>query len=423
LSTILDLYIGGDTAKTKFLKPAIWRRSTEFLRRVADGYLDGDGALDKENDRWRLGFCANDKLTESLRTLGARTGARVHLKPSKSRDQTGKRHPIRRGEWRWQTTDRSLPPGELLGIERRPDAEEYFHITIDDPAGIWTLASGLQTYNSKCNPNYGISIYPESIQAEARRAQVMASAQGTFLTKHCNVWISADSAWLPAGAWEKCADRELDIEDFTGQPCYLGIDLALRSDIAALMTVFPPHGEREYWAVFGRYFLPEQTVNRSENQHYQGWEATGRLTATPGAITDFDFIIAAIADHAERFQIIEITIDPYDAGPLIATLEREGLPKPIEVRQSAANMSPAMIELEGIVIGGTIRHDGDPVLAWMFANVNCRRSSDDLLFPKKAGEEKKIDGVTATLMCIHRALKAPAIAEGRGAWVISMEDE
>lgn len=270
----------------------------------------------------------------------------------------------------------------------------------------------------KCNPNYNISVFDSSIRPEAKRAQVMPSAQPAFLTKHCNIWVNAPSAWMPVGAWERCEDRTLYVEDFAREACYVGIDLAIRSDIAALMLAFPPVGMRDYWAVFGKFYLPEDTVNRSENTHYQGWEAAGRLVATEGNVTDFHAILGDLEDICSRFPVLEIAIDPYASGPLIVDIERAGLPKPVEVRQSAANLSPAMLEMEGLILSRRMRHDGDPVLAWMASNVKVVRSGD-LMKPAKPAEDKKIDGIVALLMCVHRHMKsAPVISAG--AW--TMED-
>jgi phage terminase large subunit-like protein len=298
--------------------------------------------------------------------------------------------------------------------------DSYFGIiyTVDDGDDPWDE----ETW-AKANPNWGISIYPETIRSEAKRAQHMPSAQNAFFNKHLNIWTNADIAWLPAGSWDKCLDPKLDMEDFERQPCYLGLDLARRSDITAMMIVFPPAAGREWWAVFGRYYLPEQTVSRAENSHYQGWETMGRLVSTPGNVTDFDYIIANLADIAARFDVQEIVFDPFDAGPAVNAIQKEGIKKPIvDVKQSAANMSPAMVELEGLVLSKKIRHDGDPILAWMMANVRCRRTAGDLMQPDKENDSKKIDGVTATLMCIHRALRRDRPAAAR-VQILSMEDD
>ncbi len=98
----------------------------------------------------------------------------------------------------------------------------------------------------------------------------------------------------------------------------------------------------------------------------------------------------------------------------------DGLPKPVEVRQTAPNMSPAMVEMEGLVLSGKIRHDGDPVLGWMMANVKVGRSGD-LLKPMKESGEKQIDGVVALLVCIHRAMKHGGVKpdyENRALWMV-----
>lgn len=277
-------------------------------------------------------------------------------------------------------------------LNRTVQDDSYFGIiyTRDDDDDPWAESTW-----QKCNPNWGVSIYPESLRTEGKRAQVMPAAQNAFLTKHLNIWTQAATAWLPGGAWDKCADPALDIEDFVHERCYIGIDLALRSDIAAIVMAFPPAKGRDYWAVFGRYYLPEDTINRSENSHYQGWESVGQLTGTPGAVTDFDYLLDTLADIAARFSVIEIALDPFDAGPLVVQIEKRGLPKPVEVRQTAPNLSPAMMEMEGLVLGRKIRHDGDPVLAWMASNVKCVHAGD-LIKPIKESEEKRL---TASSRC------------------------
>jgi phage terminase large subunit-like protein len=303
-------------------------------------------------------------------------------------------------------------------LSKRAEDDAYFGIiyTTDDGDDPWA-----ETTWTKANPNYGVSVRPEGLKLDAKRAMQMPSEQASFLTKHLNVWINAAMMWLPAGAWDKCGDGALDIEDFAGEACYLGIDLALRSDMAALVVAFPPTEARPHWVVFGFYYLPEETVSRAENAHYQAWETMGRLTTTPGNVTDFDYILNALADLCTRFGVREIALDPFDAGPLLVNIEKAGLPKPVEVRQTAPNMHPAMVELEGLVLSKKIRHDANPILSWMFSNVKVEKSGD-LMKPTKDGDEKKIDGVVCLLMCLNRWMKQQPGEkpdyENRGLWAI-----
>ena len=294
--------------------------------------------------------------------------------------------------------------------------DSYFGIiyTIDEGDDPWAEESW-----RKANPNYGVSIYPENLKPLAARAQTMPSAQTAFFTKHLNIWVNADQAWLPSGAWMRCADHELALEDFEGQVCYIGIDLALRSDIAAVVLLFPPTDERNFYACFGRYYLPQEVIERSENSHYQGWVSEGQLIETEGAVTDWDYILDSFDDFSGRFDIREFASDPWKNAPLVNAMEKRGITVPIvNVRQSPSMTTPAMLEMEGLVLEKRIRHNGDPVLAWMVSNVVAHRLGQQGMQPQKRSPELKIDGVTALLIALDRAMKNSTYT-GQVVWGLS----
>jgi len=292
-------------------------------------------------------------------------------------------------------------------LTRDIEDETYFGI-------IYTIDDGDDPFDEnawlKANPNLGVSKYPEALRAEAARAQVMPSAQTAFFTKHLNIWVNADVAWLPAGAWDRLTDPQLALENYEGQPCYIGIDLAVRSDIAAMVLLFPPYGAHQKWAVFAKYYLPAETVLRDENAHYQGWERAGRLTVAGEAMTDFDFIIEDLQQWGARFEVREIASDPWRNVPFKMYLQKAGVTVNIvDVRQNTATMSPSMKELEGMILDQKITHDGDPVLSWMISNVVAHRDEKDNLYPQKDTQDKKIDGVLALLMALDRAMRGAAV--------------
>jgi phage terminase large subunit-like protein len=90
----------------------------------------------------------------------------------------------------------------------------------------------------KANPNYGISVIPDDIARLAKKAEKLPSAQNNFLTKRLNVWVNANEAWMNMREWDKCADPTLNIEDFKGEHCFVGVDLASKIDIAVMMFLF-----------------------------------------------------------------------------------------------------------------------------------------------------------------------------------------
>ena len=274
---------------------------------------------------------------------------------------------------------------------------EYFGIVYSlDDADDWTDPAVW----AKANPNWGVSVKPDDIARKARKAQEMASAQNGFLTKHLNVWVNADTAWMDMRKWEACGDESLDLADFEGQPCWVGLDLATKTDIAAMVLVFPHH---DGVAVFGKYYLPEETAEDGTNSQYQGWVIESRITATPGAATDFAYIEEDMREFARRFDIQCVAYDPWQASYLAQRLTEEGLPM-VEYRQTVQNMSEPMKQLEAMVLEKTLTHAACPVLGWMMSNVVAHVDAKENIYPRKEFPQNKIDGVVALIVALGRYL-------------------
>ena len=265
-----------------------------------------------------------------------------------------------------------------------------------DEADDWTSEDAL----IKANPNWGISVRPEVLLPLQAKAMQMPSAINNFKTKHLNEWVNADTAWMDMRAWDACADPSLSESDFLGEPCYVGLDLASKVDIAAKAKVFQRDGK---FYVFLTYYLPESAVDEGRNSQYSGWARRGLLTVTPGNVTDFDQIEAELVADASRFQIVEVPFDPFQATQLSAHMLAEGLPM-VEMRPTVLNFSEPMKQLEALVLQRRLVHDGDPILAWMICNVVCHRDAKDNIYPRKEREEDKIDGVVALIMALGRQM-------------------
>ena len=256
----------------------------------------------------------------------------------------------------------------------------------------------------KANPNWGISVRPEVLGPLQAKAMQLPSAINNFKTKHLNEWVNADTAWMDMRAWDACANSGLDLDAFEGQPCWIGLDLASKTDIAALMLIFQHPEISDAYVAFGKYYLPEDTVNGAGNSQYPGWMRTGRLTVTPGNVIDFSWIEADLLDMASRFGIQAVAFDPFQATQLSTRMLSEGLPM-IEVRPTVLNFSEPMKTVEALVLQKKLIHDGDPALAWMASNVVAHLDAKDNIYPRKERPENKIDGIVALIMAISRAIK------------------
>ena len=262
----------------------------------------------------------------------------------------------------------------------------------------------------KANPNWGISVRPEILGPLQAKAMQLPSAVNNFKTKHLNEWVNADTAWMDMRAWDRGARPLVNLEDSRGLPCWIGVDLASKTDIAALVIVFRHLEIDGAFTVFGRYYLPEDTVNSASNSQYPGWMRTGRLSVTPGNVIDFGWIEADLIDLASRFSIHSVAFDPFQATQLSTRMVAEGLPM-IEVRPTVLNFSEPMKALEALVLQGKLIHDGDPVLTWMASNVVAHLDVKDNIYPRKERPENKIDGIVALIMALSRAITGPVTGQ------------
>lgn len=283
-----------------------------------------------------------------------------------------------------------------------PNPELFGAIYTIDEGDDWQDPSTLR----KANPNMGVSVSEEFLIKAQQDAIRYPSRQNSFLTKHLNLWVSARTAWLNMADWHTAGKEPLALEAFEGRPCYVGVDLASKTDIAAIALLFRDEIEgKARWTAFVRSYLPEGAIERASNNRaaYESWVNSGHLIITDGEELDFDIIRDDLMDLAGRFEIEEIAYDPWRATQLAHQLMKDGA-EIIEYRNTVQNMSPPMREMEAAITAGRWRHSADPVLTWMASNVVAKVDAKENIYPRKERAENKIDGIVAILMALGRAL-------------------
>ncbi len=285
-------------------------------------------------------------------------------------------------------------------LERTTEDETYFGViyTIDADDD-WTDEAVWR----KANPNLGVSVYVDDMRRLCAKAQTMASATNAFLTKRLDVWVNAATAWMDMRAWEACGDTSLNLEQFEGRRCFIGIDLASKIDIAAVSLLFP--GDEGRYTLFGRYYLPEEAVESGRNSQYAGWVRGEKLIATEGAVNDLRAtgpIGRDVVEFCSRFDVRAIAYDPWQMTQLEQDFTELGLPV-VELRPNVANFSEPMKELEALVVSDKLRHDGGPVLTWMISNIVAKLDAKDNIYPRKDFVDNKIDGGVSAIMALGMA--------------------
>ena len=275
-----------------------------------------------------------------------------------------------------------------------------------DPEDDWTAPASWW----KANPNLGVSVLEKDIEIRCGQAQKNAGAQSSFLTKRLNIRVGASDAYFNMLAWgQTCKDETLKIEDFYGQECMVGLDLASKIDIAARVRLFRKGG---MYYVFPTCYLPEDQLERGNPNYdlYRGWATLGILKLTPGNVIDFELIEQDLLQDRKDFKLLSVCYDPNQATEMSTRMQKEGL-EMVDVPQNRGRLSEPMKKLEALIIAGKIRHDGNPAMSWMMGNVAAKVDAKDDVFPMKARAVNKIDAPVATMIALSHWMRREEVID------------
>lgn len=257
----------------------------------------------------------------------------------------------------------------------------------------------------KANPGLGISPKSEFLDDECARAKESAAYQNTFRRLYLNQWTEQDTRWIDIDKWDAC-DERFDPESLRGRPCFIGLDLASTTDIAAEALVFPPEDSGRIWRVMWRFWVPEENIRKRslrDRVPYIEWDRAGIIESTPGNIIDYDIIRQRVIEDVGLYDVQEVVYDRWGATQLITQLMGEGLTC-VPFGQGFASMSAPTKEWEKLILGRLIAHNGNPAARWMMNNVTVRQDPAGNLKCDKSKSTEKIDGIVAAIMALGRAM-------------------
>lgn len=200
-------------------------------------------------------------------------------------------------------------------------------------------------------------------------------------------WTATETAWLPYGAWDACADptRPLPAE---GERVWLGFDGSYSGDSTALVGVTQ---DRHVFVV-------------------GAWENPGR----PGWRVPRDDVEETMVEAFDRWKVVELLCDPPYWGREIAEWSARWRNKVVEFPTGVrARMAPACTTFYSAVMEGALTHDGDPRLARHVSNA-CVRTSymGDFITKPDPDSPAKIDLAVAAVVAFSRAATSPPRRRG-----------
>lgn len=259
---------------------------------------------------------------------------------------------------------------------------------------------------AKVNPSLGHTVPIDRVKAQLIRADGNVAREKNFRWLRLNSWEKLKtSRWIPLELWDRCKGK-VDIKRLAGRPCYGGLDLSSKIDMTSFVLLFPPDDINRKWIVLAWFWIPEERIKErvlNDRVPYDIWVKQDYLKTTPGNVIDYAFIEKKILELANMFDIQEIGFDPWNAMQTAIRLGDEGLTM-VEIRQGFRSMSPPMKEIEQLVRGKKILHNGHPVLRWNFGNVETKTDENDNIRPVKSKSTERIDGVVAMINAMARAM-------------------
>jgi phage terminase large subunit-like protein len=296
---------------------------------------------------------------------------------------------------------------------------------IDDPTFLPILYSAAEEDDwtdpavwRQANPSLGETVSEEFLAEECARAQQMPEYQNTFRRLYLSQWVSQETRWMPMAAWDAAGAPPAVAP---GQRCWVGLDLASTTDLAALVALF--RGDDGTYSVLPYLFAPEASARergQRDRAPYERWAAEGYLELTPGNVIDYGRIAARLDALLEAYDVVEVGYDPWNATQFIQPYADAGVVC-TPVRQGYQSLSEPTKRLLALVLEGKMRHGGHPVLRWMADNVVVRTDENENVRPIKPSARQRIDGIVALIIALSRALAddgAGSVYDERGVLVI-----
>lgn len=282
----------------------------------------------------------------------------------------------------------------LLTVVYSVDPEDYDHWNEEE---IW----------EKANPALGTAVSLEGLRSAYQEATRNAKARANFLTKHLNVWCDFDEAnFIEVADLFPCKDNTLSIEDFKGQDCYLGLDIAGVSDLSSLVYLFPT--EDGGISVFQKSYLPESALRDLKpavRDRYLQSQKDRELVFTPSEVTDIEYIKLDIIKAHSEFNVLGLSIDSAAGGAMFAhnLMEDEGI-EAVAVKQGFG-LSESAIQLQTLVKSNKLKYNSN-LFEWCCVNALVQEGThgDIRIIRNKADHSKKIDVCIATVIGLSQTI-------------------
>jgi len=278
----------------------------------------------------------------------------------------------------------------LSGDDPRTVVELYTAPLDDDPF--------IEATIRKANPAFDAFMNKREVLAMAADAKRMPARESEYRNLVLNQRVEFLNPFVSRSVWQGCGGP---VADLHGIPLYAGLDLSSVSDLTALILMGYRDGR---WNVKPTFWLPSEGLREksaADRVPYDLWHEQGFLETTPGATVSYKFVAGILRQVFNEYTIVKLGFDRWNFKHLMPWLIEAGFSEQmikdrfVEVGQGTQTMSPALRDLEAVIISKQMAHGNHPVLAMCAACAVVEGKDDANRKLSKNKSTGRIDGMVA----------------------------
>jgi len=266
------------------------------------------------------------------------------------------------------------------------------------------------------NPAFGTFLNAQEVLSMANAAARMPAREAEYRNLILNQRVEPSNAFIAPTVWKECADP---VGSLSGLQLYGGLDLSEVADLTALVLIGWRDGK---WRVHPTFWLPLEGLaekSTADRVPYDLWAQRGYLQTTPGRTVAYEFVADHLHGLFRSYNIAKIGFDRWNMRHLLPWLLKAGFTEQfvkdhfVEFGQGVASMSPALRDLEQVILEHQLAHADHPVLNMCARNTVIVLDDAGNRKPSKRRSTGRIDGLVALAMAIGCAPLRPPVFDSR----------
>ena len=272
----------------------------------------------------------------------------------------------------------------------------------------------------KANPNYGVTIRPEDMMADAYQAQNDPQQRKDFLSRSLNIYTAAMKAWFDLDEF-KASDQKYDwtIQQLAKLPVkwYGGADLSRTYDLTAAALFGQLEGV-DIIITHGFFPITQAAAKQDEDGiPLFGWKDDGWLTLCNNpTVNAADVVNWFVEMRNKGFKIQEVGHDRKFAGEEYMPMMKAEHFRIVDQPQYFYLKSQGFRHIEKAAKDGRLYYLHSSAYEYCVSNVKAIEKTDDAVQYEKINPKQRIDLFDASVFACIRCLEDTEKQKQLGGW-------